>query len=249
MNLQLKQLREQIQERYNGFYDKLGVDSLTGIWKNAPQGRELRFATMPHIGVNFHNAPLKILFVGYDMGMDENGTIQTFEDRSAGFVNMDLYNLKSPYNAGTYIATLMLFARYEVAYRDAWNYFAEIESPNDFAIRNAKKDVVLDPNLLSNVAQTNLHKFVTVNRELRTGAGDRSWFGQREEIECLLIDEIKILKPNVIFFQGSTINDSIWEKLLSICDWKMEKFHALHPSSPKANTPAYVKKLKGMEVK
>lgn len=264
----MENLKKRTQDVYHKFFDELNVEydkgntiGLTGsgLWKNAPKDRELRFATMPHIGENYLNAPKKVLFVGYDIGNDEIGKIQSFEDRH--FSSVDLTKIKSPHIAGTYMETLYIFSQFDDKYKEIWSYFSECTSPNDSTLRNAADKIHLDSNLLSYVAQTNLYKFVTVGRGKanesgskngRRGASDRDWFGYREEIENLLIEEIKILKPDIIWFQGLyTINDSIWKKMVANCNWSMSKYHSYHPADFKhgSNTPKYISEIISMEVK
>lgn len=253
----LEQLREELKSLYDGFFTDNGIDPITGIWKNAPKGKNLRFATMPHIGFNYVEAPKKILFVGYDIGNDERGKLQSFDERD--FSCLDLSKL-NPHIAGTYLETLYLFAQSNDTYKEKWEYFMNSQSPNVSVVRDSVGKIDLDANMLSNVALTNLHKFVTVARgsendlkevEGRRGASDRDWFGLRSKIEDLLIGEIKILKPDIIWFQGLyTINDSIWNKMVAVCDWEMYKYHSYHPSdfNKGRNTPRYISSVNGMKV-
>lgn len=255
----LEQLREEIKSLYDGFFAYNEIDPITGIWKNAPEGRNLRFATMPHIGFNYVEAPKKILFVGYDIGNDEVGKLQSFNERDFGCLDLSKLN---PHIAGTYLETLYLFAQSDDTYKEMWEYFMNSQSPNKSVIRYSVGKIDLDANMLSNVALTNLHKFVTIGRgkkndlgkvEGRKGALDRDWFGIRSKIEDLLIGEIKILKPDIIWFQGkNAINQSIWDKMVAVCDWEMSKYHSDHPSyygKIKANTPQYICSVNGKKVK
>jgi hypothetical protein len=51
------------------------------------------------------------------------------------------------------------------------------------------------------VAYENRFRFVSVNRKERTGDSDREWINAEKESK-LLMDEIAVLNPDVIVFQG-----------------------------------------------
>lgn len=178
MNEETQKLKAQIQERYNCFYKKMGIDTDTGIWNKSPQGKKLRFATMPHIGENYHNAPKKILFVGLDIGRDEQKVeynldiITNFQYRRGCFV-LEKFKIPNPHVSGMMIDTLYLL---KTKYEDIWNeVFVNLSNIQNRSVINRLQST-FPISILDYVSQTNFYKFVTVGRKDRTGATDRAFF-------------------------------------------------------------------------
>lgn len=262
MNEETQKLRAQIQERYNCFYKKMGIDTETGIWTKAPTGRELRFATMPHIGENYHNAPKKILFVGLDIGKDEQKVeynldiITNFQYRRDCFVPKSFTGCPNVHVSGMMIDTLYLL---KTKYEDIWNeVFVNLSNIQNRSVINRLQST-FPISILDYVSQTNFHKFVTVGRGLpnkdgvklgRAGATDRAFFGDSPEervqnqidIEQLFLDEVELLNPDVIWFHSNDFSKKCndYRVLKTLRDQGRQIIVSYHPSYKHACTPKYI---------
>lgn len=188
-----KQIQEELTALYDEFFRKMNIDPQSGLWKDAPENAPIRFASMPYIGNNYAEAPVKILFAAYDLGNDElsgSDRIQTFEERHDAVVS----NPSSPHIAGTYVTTLCLL---KDQYADEWNRILTNETKSNIAVIKDSPDGVLE-----HVAMTNRWKFVTVNRIQRQGSSDRVYRNKQAEVE-LFYKEIEILNPDIVWFQGT----------------------------------------------
>jgi hypothetical protein len=255
-------LEIEISTLYRDFFDELDIEydksnteefSGTGIWSKAPNDKNLRFATMPHIGENYADAKIKVLFVGLDIGNDEaykNNAFLKFADRRSSFGEIHKLT-KQHHVAGTYLESLFLFRE---EYPDLWNAALQYSGNNLATINHLLKTGLLPTDLFSYIAQTNLYKFVTIGRNGREGNIDRKYFQKVSVINKLLLDEIKILKPNIIWFQGS-INEKVFSKLKVVAseiDSDIIIYRAYHPSQGRKcknsdfipNTPQYINGLK-----
>lgn len=189
----LKQMQKELGALYNDFFAKMNIDPQSGLWKNAPEGVSVRFATMPFIGHGYAEAPVKILFAAYDLGNDESNDaerIQTFEERHDAVVS----NPGSPHIAGTYVTTICLL---KDQYADEWNRILANETKSNISVIKDSPEGVLE-----HVAMTNRWKFVTVNRTERQGGNDRVYRNKQAEVE-LFYKEIEILNPDIVWFQGT----------------------------------------------
>lgn len=192
-------IENKIQNLYSDFFFENNINNKSGIWNNKEVGRELRFATMPHIGDYYASAQIKILFVGLDIGEDEFGRIQTFDERRSRIsMPKDDYFDKNPHMAGTYIETLAILKN---IYPSEWNdVYRMRDNPNGTVLKNLKNILPID--LLRSVAMTNYYKFVTKDRQGRRGSFDRDNFGISNEIKKLFLSEVEILNPDIVWFQG-----------------------------------------------
>lgn len=194
---------EQLKKEYLIFFDDFNIDSNTGELRDYTNQK---FATMPYIGSKYVNANYKILFVGQDIGADETpGRIQSFEERRMAIEKDCCYN---PHIAGTYSSALFLLKDY-YEWKDVWNKHREFSTYSQATKHILHKD---GENPLSFITLTNLHKFVTVERQHRAGKENRE-FLKRETEENILLKEIEALKPNLIFFQGKLPSHSTIEKI------------------------------------
>lgn len=208
---------EQLKKDYLKFFDDFKIDKTTGILEDFPTKK---FATMPHIGSNYANAKHKILFVGQDIGQDETEKYyQDFDERSQSIEKESNFN---PHIAGTYSSALYLlkdFYNWESIWNQHCNYSTYSQATKN--ILHKEKE-----NPLSFITLTNLHKFVTVNREHRAGNLDRKFLKKEIEEEILLC-EIEALNPNIVFFQGKKPSDLTIENIKSK---NIEVILARHPS-------------------
>jgi hypothetical protein len=261
-----------LNDRYKLFMNEVDIKDngiLSKISNPRYKAEKLRFSGMPYIGSKYEIANKKILFVGLDIGIDERRKEDTYHDFPSrriciagtidGCDSLD-YN---DHISGTYSTALYLLQKY-YSWEDAWN---KLVSRNDItnktAINNLKNCLPIE--VLDYVSLTNIHKFVTLCRgcdpvkerpncwkeecleerksKNRTGNDNRKWYNKNEEIKMLL-EEIKILAPDLVYFQGSAakLDDSVIKEINSICDICIE----YHPSSWKfgANKAGYAKNIK-----
>lgn len=191
------ELRDKLLKRYDQFFKDMEIDSKTGIVK----GSAKRFTGYPYIGRNYCNAPIRILFIPYDVGEDEcaaQNTFHSFQDRQDIFPDGMLeFN---DHIAGLY-ATALFILKDAMGYQQAWEMlFKECDCTTKISIRRAFE--YLPKDLMSYVAYENRYRFVTVKRDNeRSGNKDRVWLNLEFERQ-MLMDEIELFSPNIIVFQG-----------------------------------------------
>jgi hypothetical protein len=208
---------KQIEIEYQKFFTEFGIDLTSGVLKEFPK---LKFATMPHIGSNYFSAKKKILFIGLDIGKDEtHGRYQDLAERNS---NIECDINFNPHIAGTYCSAVYLLKElYD--WENIWNIFLSYPTYSKATKIQHHKD---GENPLSYVSLTNLHKFVTNEREDRAGDVNRK-FLKREVEELLLLKEIEILEPDLVFFQGKLPSSGTVQK---IKENKVKIILASHPS-------------------
>ena len=225
-----KQLEEQIQNMYASFFEDLKIDKRTGIVEGTNQ-RFKRFSGYPYIGVNYVNAPVRILFIPYDTGADEKYADNTFHDfesrRTKIPTTFDKNNelVFNPHIAGTY-ATALYILKDKMHLQDAWD---ALWSKREYTIKKAikKSSSNLPPNLMSYVAYENRFRFVTIGRTERGNNNDRVWINAEREAR-LLLDEISCFSPDIIVFHGLTGIDNCHTDILKK---KCRVIISQHPSS------------------
>lgn len=248
-NLEL--LQEEVLSAYNRILSDNGIniDQQTGIWKNAPGDKELRFATMPYIGSNYQHAKIKILFVGMDIGRDEGGldcgnTIVNFDYRRECFASTKpiTFPIKAAnaHTSGTIVAALHTLKDSYPEYYSFIKDRANIQNRSTILqLRKAITPKRLD--VLDNVAQTNFYKFVTKDREPRFGGNDRRFWGdERSAIEKILLEEVKILDADIVWFQGKSQYHNVIKELKHR---GVKVIESWHPSYRRACTLNYVLEL------
>lgn len=228
-------LEEKIQALYIDFFNALNIDHETGIWNDAPK-KHLRFSSMPHVGKNYLKQKKKILFIGLDMGCDEKhkeNKYQNIPERRFGHDTS--YN---QHLSGTCIETICILKDFDKEFSEAWDLICSSDRTNKGIFTQYCDE--LPPDILSNVALTNIYKFVTEGRSNREGDSDRNWFKQEAKCKELLYNEINLLSPDVIWFQGinsyNNIKDII-ERYINQKNSTIEVYEAAHPS---ARCPKYI---------
>lgn len=222
----LRSIERQISKLYSEFFKENGINSIDGIWTNAPNERKLRFASMPHIGEKYCSAKIKIMFVGLDIGADEKSRIQTFEERRGFSQSCDNFFSKNAHISGTYIETLCLLKN---QYQKEWHEVYNIKDKQNRTVLRSLSNI-LPTDLLQYITLTNYYKFVTIERINRKGQSDRDHFGLPLAIKKLFLDEVEILKPDIIWFQGNDFRCyQAYNELLNKNDRKI--IVAYHPSS------------------
>lgn len=188
-----------------------------------------KLATLPYIGSKY-GTKSKILFIGLDIGADEKDHIQSIPERRKAIEHPEIeyYN---PHIAGTYFLSLY-FLKHEEDWLKYWNNIksSKLQSMQILKDLTTRSKILPDPshlNFLSYVALTNANKFVTIGRTNRLGDQDRKYITDFEH--KLLIDEIKILQPDVICFQGKKFGKN--KKLLDeIKELSIKVLFGTHPS-------------------
>ena len=114
----------------------------------------------------------------------------------------------------------------ELGWSPSWNSLWEQRNyyKTAKAIRVCYDDLPKD--LMSFIAYDNRFHFVTINRNNRTGGQDRKYIDSQIEGK-LLLDEIRLLAPNIIVFQGKA---GIWNCHLEELREKYKVIVAYHPS-------------------
>ena len=216
---------ENIIKLYNEFISKkLRLDK-----KGITQNGKSRFATYPFIGSNYGTTK-KILFIGLDIGSDENSKIQTIIERRSTIEHpfIEAYN---PHIAGTYFLSLY-FLRDEYNWIDYWDNIKNCKKQSMQILKDIENRTKILPlpteiNFMSFVALTNAHKFVTVGRTNRLGDQDRKTLSSLE-FE-LLQSEIDTLEPDIICFQGKKFLKHK-ELLFNISKIGVKMYVGYHPS-------------------
>lgn len=231
----MNEYRLRISDCYHkALFEDERVDKITG---NTKIDLTRKFATYPHIGSNYGNGP-KILFVGYDIGMDETpGKIQNFEERRS----IETYNLrdKTIHIAGTYFTSLYFLKKF-LKLEDFWEEIKSNKYGGNFkSILNNIPEIPKE-NPLSYVVLTNFYKYVTINRgqkdpsnhqiKTRRGNFDRVHLDRDAEIK-LFLNEIDIFDPDIIFFQGKDFSRILPQQVKEyIKQKKIDAFYGIHPS-------------------
>ena len=217
----IQQLNE-LQKLYDDFFQKMRVDTQTGRMPDSG----IRFTGYPFIGRNYYTAKQKILFVSLDVGMDEcrnDNTFHSFEDRRNIFPDGMLdFN---PHIAGMY-ATALYILKDIMGWEKSWEKLWSLRDTykNAKAIRLSYDSLPKD--LMSYIAYDNRFRFVTINRDLRTGGQDRKYLNPEYEGK-LLLDEIRVLSPDIIVFQGK---DGLWNCHIEELRREYKVVIAYHPS-------------------
>ncbi len=192
----MEQLRENLKRLYHDFFVDMKIDQQTGI----VNGTNRRFTGYPYIGGNYINAPVKILFIPLDVGVDEReneNTYHTFESRKDIFPSGKLdFN---PHIAGLY-ATALYILKEKMGLQAAWDALWGNRKYNNVKAINLAYDS-LPKDLMSYVAYENRFRFVTIGRKERSGGNDRVWINPKREGQ-LLVTEINAFSPDIIVFQG-----------------------------------------------
>ncbi len=199
----IESLENDIKKIYTIFYDEVGINPETGI----PEGVDKRFIGEPYLGTQYSTAKKRILYVGLDQGKDEG--VHTFYSKrkiisptAKGYTTIHSRGTFNPHFYGIYAMTMRLLYK-EYGWIELWKKFSKDESctAREAISRNHN---VLPVDLLDYIAFTNGHKFVTINRINRSGSQDRQWNdGIQKEYELHLLEqEIRVLKPHFVIFQG-----------------------------------------------
>jgi hypothetical protein len=225
-------LKQELDNLFHKFFEDMKIDEKTGIVKDTNK----RFSGYPYIGEKYVEAPVKILFIPLDTGVDElkeENTYHKFDGRVKQITpKKDAKHIFNPHLAGLYATTVCLLKEELESAKDCWGRLLDTDTKGETTstkINNLWKNLNEEQkNLLSYVAYTNRYNFVTIERpeDKRSGGKDRTWLNKDKERE-LLLSEIEIFKPDIIVFQGKTGSDNCNKKKLTE---KYTVFEANHPS-------------------
>ncbi len=203
------------------FSKAMGFNGETGL---LPNGKR-RFSGMPFIGNDYGKFSPKILIVGSDIGCDErrnDNTYHNFDTKRENCVNMA--GKYYAHLAGTYMTALYLLK--EVApFNSMWQ-----ENFSDKTATLALKTLNTEQirQIANAIALTNLHKFVTKDRDDRSGDKDRKWIDHDKEF-ATFIEEVKCFAPDIVVIQRIGL---LSEKDLAQIQQTVERVYTLpHPSS------------------
>ena len=182
-----EELKYKLRRAHLPFFERLKVDATTGI----VHGPCVKFATYPHIGKRYGKIK-KLLIVGKDIGMNPaKDRIYSFEDRRAQIEDVHP-SAHNPHMSGTYMTAIKFLAD-EFDEWDRWWTNADKEQTAHVLLQHASWLPSRNP--LSYIAFTNFYKFLLdVN-------GNKVQLN-REVEEDFLLEEARILSPDLIIFQG-----------------------------------------------
>ena len=199
------------------FSQMMGFDKVTGLLSSVThRGKTItkRFSGMPFIGDNYGEYSPKILIVGSDIGSDEcvrnntkdvNGTPLYYHDFHSKRENCVNVAYKA-HLAGTYMTALYLLRNCD-EFKAMWQE-SMCEKTAHWALKMLSASQIAE--IAHAIALTNLHKFVTVGREGKSGGDDRIWIDHDKEF-AIFIEEVKCFAPDIIILQAinSMTNEDI----------------------------------------
>lgn len=194
------------------FSKAMGFNEDTGLLPNG----EKRFSGMPFIGNDYGKFSPKILIVGEDIGSDEcvNENTMDIDGYSLYFHDFDskrknCVNVAGKYYAhlaGTYMTALYLLRNCD-KFKDMWEE-SMCEKTAHWALKMLSASQIAE--IAHAIALTNLHKFVAVVRNGKSGDQDRNWIDHDKEF-ATFIEEVKCFAPDIIILQAinSMTNEDI----------------------------------------
>ena len=215
---------KELRQVYHDFFYRMGIDPRTG---DLPRtfSQTQKFACYPYIGSFYGLRNKRLLVVGLEVAHDNpfGEGIQSFEDRRRSIEEKPLEK-HNPHIAGSYF-TALRYACPELG----WDRFADSRLSCEKLLK-AGEDLP-EPNPLSFIALTNFHKWITKGARKTAGTRDRVTFDRKLE-ERLLCEEVEILKPDVVVFQGADYAKPRFQRLRSMIEWHgRECLVVYHPSN------------------
>lgn len=245
-------LKERLMAVYEQFMEELQIDRQTGVLgkiKNSnykDQVGLIRFSGYPFVGSQYDSSFPKILVVGLDVGIDEccaKNTYHSFDSRNKSIEPTE--QSENKYNkhiAGTY-GVVMFLLKDVYGWNQYWEDYFDKKTETFETILKRFGPTVLPFDVLSHVAFTNIHKFVTIERcEHRSGVENRKWYNPHEERD-LFKAEIGYFAPDIVYIQGKSKFDRDTLEFLKESGYRIVLSD--HPSSWRngANKPTYIEKL------
>jgi hypothetical protein len=207
------------------FSKKIGFDIETGLLQN----EKMRFSGMPFIGNHYGEYLPKILIVGSDIGSDEmKPTFHTFDTKRSRCIHRT--NKYNAHLAGTYMTALYLLRDCN-EFKNMWQDSMRNITAH-WALKKLSAPQVAE--IAESISFTNLHKFVTVDREKKSGDQDRKWTKEDKKEEfAIFIEEVKCFVPDIVILQEiNPISDKDVEQIKEAVEG-VAVYRLKHPSTRK----------------
>lgn len=227
-------LKNQIANLYEDIFFK---DKFANKETGEVVGTNKKIATYPYIGDKYGKST-KILVIGLDIGQDETpNSIQSFEERNQSL--KCVHDKMNFHMGGTYFTALYLLME-ELGYTEFYEKVKNETIFNTIIKRHLHELPIENP--LDYIALTNFYKYVTIGRINRKGSFDRIHIDKNKRELDLFFSEIRILNPDVLFFQSSDFQYVLSSQIIDNLKKEGRKiFIASHPSKalPKLKYPEY----------
>lgn len=222
----ISEYRSRLKEVYRHFFVRMDINPDTGDlppWFSQTQ----KFACYPYIGSLYGYR--RLLVVGLEVAHDNpaGDGIQSFEGRRRAIEDkrVDKHN---PHIAGTYF-TALRYGHPEIG----WDRFADSQLSCEKILKSGEDLPRTNP--LSLIALTNFYKWVTKGARRTAGTRDRVNFA-RELEEELFAEEVRILEPEVVVFQGREYAEPRFRRMREWVERMVEECYVVyHPSNRMRN--------------
>lgn len=226
-------LLDQLEARYAEFFADMAVDPATGLLK----GREAwKIACYPHVGTKYGSDPEvnRVLVFGLNVGYDMNpdGIWTTDEWREGLEPQEKVQTGFNPHIAGTYFTML----RYGCPPEWGWERFRHSRDSCQVLLR--KGEDLPSENPLSYLAFSNIYKWAWRGAENTLQQKSTQRFLDRTKEAELILDEIRILDPDIVILQSSRFAHDSFGPIMNAIDRLTGKAYVLvHPSHYRARHP------------
>lgn len=222
----VEELVDQLEERYAEFFEDMGVDPATGLLKGR---EEWKIACYPHVGTKYGSNPEvnRVLVFGLNVGYDMNPEgIWTTDEWQAGLEPQEKVQTGfNPHIAGTYVTML----RYGCPPEWGWERLQDSKDSCQALLR--KGEGLPSENPLSYLAFSNIYKWAWHGAENTLQQKSTQKFLDRTKEVKLILDEIRILGPDIVILQGSRFAHPSFGPIMNDIDRLTGKAYVLvHPS-------------------
>lgn len=222
-----------LEARYAEFFQDMGVDPATGLLK----GREAwKIACYPHVGTKYGSDPEvnRVLVFGLNVGYDMNPDgIWTADEWREGLEPQEKVRTGfNPHIAGTYFTML----RYGCPPEWGWERCRNSRDSCQVLLR--KGEGLPSENPLSYLAFSNIYKWAWHRAENTLQQKSTQRFRDRTKEVELILDEIRILDPDIVVLQSSRFAHHSFGPIMNAIDRLTGKAYVLvHPSHYRARHP------------
>ncbi len=229
-------LANQLETRYAEFFEDMGIDPATGLLK----GRAgWKIACYPHVGTKYGSDPEvnRVLVFGLNVGYDMNpeGIWTTDEWREGLEPQEEVQTGFNPHIAGTYFTMI----RYGFPPDWGWERFKHSKDSCQVLLR--KGEGLPSENPLSYLAFSNIYKWVWHGAETTFQQKSTQRFLDRTKEAELILDEIRILDPDIVILQSSRFAHPSFGAIMNAIDHLTGKAYVLvHPSHYRARHPGRI---------
>jgi hypothetical protein len=236
-------MQKEIKCLYRRFFSKLGVDRKNGNVIHHRKWSDLRFPIYPYIGRAYGTQKsARVLFIGLQLGTDHRTDIIGFHELR-DFMEKHGERL-FPHNRGMAVATIRFLSKPSKQLNDTFKDKTYKETCE------AAKEIRPNFTPVYHFALTNFYKFVTKRkRNAKFAANDGTHVDTELELQ-LLRDEIQILRPKFLVFEGAHLKKLFKKEPWSIFIAKIKKqnknvsvYFSHHPAARDLhqNTSKYLK--------